>query len=186
MDQAASVLSLADHALYISFHPNLSPHMIPLPTSQSKLTPTCFVIANSLKVADKAVSAKIHYNLRVVETLVGARVLARGLGVKVGGGEKVTLREVLDRWAGIEVDKATGEEDIEKLRKALEAIGEKVESVLGAGSGKEGLTLEEMIEASGLSKEEFHQVYLSWVEGTAAVLFGVQFVSTDADVCYFI
>jgi hypothetical protein len=36
-----------------------------------------FVCANSLVVADKVVSSKTQYNLRVVETLVGARVLAR-------------------------------------------------------------------------------------------------------------
>jgi galactokinase len=162
MDQAASVLSLFEHALYISFHPKLSPNPIPLPTSKSD-PPTSFVIANSLKVADKAVSAKIHYNLRVVETLVGARVLAKGLGIKVGDTEKVTLREVLDRWAGIEVEK-DGNEDVGKLRDALKLIDEKVESILGAGNGKNGLTFDEMVQASGLSVGKFKEVYLSWVE----------------------
>ena len=34
-----------------------------------------------------------------------------------------------------------------------------------APEGELGVTLEEMIELTGLSKEEFQDVYLSWVEG---------------------
>lgn len=158
MDQSASILSLPDHALYISFFPSLLPEQISLPQTTP---PTCLVIANSLVVSDKAVSAKVQYNLRVVETLVGARVLARGLGVSVGEREKVTFREVLARWDKTE----GGVEDVDRLHAALQRIGPEIERVLGAGSGKEGLELDEMIQASGLSSEEFHEVYLSWVEG---------------------
>ena len=63
-----------------------------------------FVIANSLVVSDKAVSAKAQYNLRVIETLVGARVLTKELGLSVGEKEKVTYREVFGCWVG-ETDK---------------------------------------------------------------------------------
>lgn len=160
MDQAASVLSLPQHALYISFHPKLQVDAIPLPHTSP---PTVFIIANSLKVADKLVSSKIHYNLRVVETLVAARVLARGLHVSVGKEEKITLREVLDRWLGVE----EGEEiEAERLEEGLERILEQVEGILGGDGRKDGLTMEEMIHASGLSSDDFNRVYLSWVEGT--------------------
>lgn len=159
MDQAASVLSLPHHALYISFYPKLRADAIPLPRTSP---PTVLIIANSLKVADKLVSSKIHYNLRVVETLVAARVLAEGLDLSVGREEKVTLREVLDRWLGVE---AGVEVSADKLEEGLRGILIKVEDVLGSGGDKEGLTMEEMIAASKLSKEEFHQLYLSWVDG---------------------
>ncbi|KDQ19211.1 hypothetical protein BOTBODRAFT_27792 [Botryobasidium botryosum FD-172 SS1] len=158
MDQAASVLSLPHHALYISFHPALQVDSILLPRTSPS---TVFVIANSLKVADKLVSSRIHYNLRVVETLVAARVLARGLGVHVGREEKVTLREVLDRWLGLE---AGAEATAEQLEGGLERILSEVDTVLGRGAGKDGLSMKEMIEASGLGDDEFNSVYLSWVD----------------------
>ena len=71
MDQAASVVSTPGSALYISFHPTLSVQPIELPTERVD-PPAVFVIANSLVVSDKAVSAKTQYNLRAVEALVGA------------------------------------------------------------------------------------------------------------------
>src|SRR5258708_5773164 len=159
MDQSASILSLADHALYISFYPTLSPTQIALPETDP---PTCFVIADSLKVSDKVVSANIHYNLRVVETLVGARVLAHKLGLEVEPKRRITLREVVGQWAG---EKQGEPEDPIALERNLTKFEEEVERILGSGNGKDGLTMEEMISASGLEAEQFHDVYLSWVEG---------------------
>lgn len=46
-----------------------------------------FVWANSLVVA----SSRFRYNLRVVETLVAARVLARNLGVKLDEAVSVPI-----------------------------------------------------------------------------------------------
>lgn len=162
MDQSASILSLPHHALYISFFPSLAPTQIPLP---STTPPTCLVIANSLVVSDKLVSAKVQYNLRVIETLVGARVLAHGLGVAVGPKEKITLREVLGKWTGHDAKNEAWEEDVDVLHDALERVDLEVERTLGAGNGKKGLEFDEMVEASGLGVEEFKDVYLSWVEG---------------------
>lgn len=95
MDQAASVVGQPQTPLYISFFPRLAAQPVTLPWKEEEAV---FVIANSLKISDKAVSAKTQYNLRVVETLAGARVLAKGLGVEVQNGEKVRLREVVERW----------------------------------------------------------------------------------------
>lgn len=164
MDQAASILGLTSHALYISFFPTLAPTQIPLAITSP---PTCLVIANSLKVSDKVVEAKVQYNLRVVETLVAARVLAKGLGVKVSPKEKITLREVLDRWLHIDSQRSAAkpEDDVDQLQAALQKIVPQVETILGAGNGKNGLTHEEMVEASGLGEAEFRDVYLSWVDG---------------------
>jgi galactokinase len=166
MDQAASVMSIAQSALYITFHPRLSAELIPLPVTSPR---SVFVCANSLVVADKVVSSKFRYNLRVVETLVAARVLARRLRVPVAKTEKVTLKQVVDRFIGVpEGEEAEGS----TLRKGLEQIISEADGLKqGDISDKEdtGLTLEEMVELSGLTQKEFHDLYLSWVDGEHVV-----------------
>jgi len=168
MDQAASVISTLNSALYISFYPTLSAQPIELPTERAD-PPAVFVIANSLVVSDKAVSAKTQYNLRVVETLVGARILANRLGVEVGRTEKVTFREVLGRWISGDEKESGKEIEIGKLRDGLERILVEVESLKPPPAkvvdGQFGVSLEEMVSLSGLSGPEFHHLYLSWVEG---------------------
>jgi len=160
MDQAASVMSNAQAALYITFHPRLSAEPIPLPITNP---PSVFVCANSLVVADKVVSSKYRYNLRVVETLVAARILARRLRLTVGKTEKITLKQVVGRYIG-----ASDNEDIEPkaLKKGLEQIIPEVECLRQSheGSDDTGLTLDEMVELSGLTSQEFHELYLSWVD----------------------
>ncbi|GLB40690.1 putative galactokinase galactose-binding signature [Lyophyllum shimeji] len=158
MDQAASVISDASSALFISFFPTLKATPVPLPAG------SVFVCANSLVVADKAVGAKRGYNLRVVETLVGARVLARALGVPVGEKERITLREVVGRLLGEEKEH---ELDVSDLQKGLERMAKEVEVLRPKGvpdDGELGVTMEEMIEMSGLPEDKFRDVYLSWVE----------------------
>ncbi|KAF5366073.1 hypothetical protein D9757_012374 [Collybiopsis confluens] len=163
MDQAASVISIPSSALYISFFPNLTASSVPLPPG------AVFIIANSLVVSDKAVTAKRNYNLRVVETLVSARALARSLDIKLdtdGEREKVTLREVVGRVAGEDVSSGGGistvalEETLNKMLVQLEGL----KPHKPAEDGQLGVTMKEMIEMSGLSEDEFSEVYLSWVE----------------------
>ncbi|KAJ4467943.1 galactokinase gal [Lentinula edodes] len=159
MDQAASVISVPSSALYISFFPELSASAVPLPTG------AIFIIANSLVVSDKAVTAKHNYNLRVVETLAAARILARHLELKVEKTEKVTLREVVGRLAG-EVEEA-GAMPVEWLLETLKRMEREIECLKpqkSSGEGQFGVTMEEMVEMSGMTAEEFKEVYLSWVE----------------------
>ncbi|KAL0568213.1 galactokinase [Marasmius crinis-equi] len=162
MDQAASVISIPSAALYISFFPKLSASPAPLPPG------AVFVCANSLVVSDKAVTAKTNYNLRVVETLAAARILARHLKLSVGKSEKVQLREVVGSLVGEKGGKEGGEMDVGRLIEVLERMDGEIEVLKPAkkegGEGQLGVTLEEMIEKSGLTKEEFHELYLSWVE----------------------
>ena len=155
MDQAASVMSDPSSALYITFHPTLTASAVPLPAR------AVFVCANSLVVVDKVSSAKRGYNLRVVETLVAARILANSLGLKIGDGDRITLREVAGKLGG-EIDG----EDIgtELLEKALVALEDRLEILKSRVDGELGLTMMEMIEKSGLPRDVFHEVYLSWVE----------------------
>ncbi|KAI0725570.1 Galactokinase [Fomitopsis betulina] len=167
MDQAASVISTPASALYITFFPFLDAEPILLPVLRT--TPRAvFVCANSLVVSDKAVGAKTRYNLRVVETLVGARILARHLDVPLQSTERPTLREVLGQWLGYKEAKgAPTELDTDKLKAGLQKVLLEVEKLrpAGRGDGEElGLTIEEMIKESGLDEKPFHEVYLSWVE----------------------
>jgi galactokinase len=159
MDQAASVISVPSSALYISFFPTLTASPTPLPSG------AVFVCANSLVVSDKAVTAKKNYNLRVVETLAAARILAHHLGIRVEKNEKITLREVVGRLAGEVEDE--GEMPLEKLKEVLQNMDREIEVLKPAAADRLGVTMEEMVEMTGLSDAEFKDIYLSWVEGTA-------------------
>ncbi|NXD32276.1 GALK Galactokinase, partial [Spelaeornis formosus] len=78
MDQSASVFSRSKHLLHIEFIPQLNARAIPLPQTDP---PFSFVIANTLVTSNKKVTAKYHYNLRVVECRLGALLLAKFLGL---------------------------------------------------------------------------------------------------------
>lgn len=156
MDQAASVMSDPASALYITFYPELKASPVSLPPG------VVFVIANSLVVSDKAVTAKTNYNLRVVETLAAARVLARSLGIELRDDERITLREVVGRYAG---EKPGQWLSAEQLSEALENILKKLDVLKPKDDSRSGVTLDEMVEMSGLARDVFHQVYLSWIEG---------------------
>ncbi|GAA5904892.1 hypothetical protein JCM5296_006136 [Sporobolomyces johnsonii] len=78
MDQSASVFSRSQHLLHIEFIPRLEARAIPLPTTEP---PFSFVIANTLVTSNKKVTAKYHYNLRVVECRLGALLLSKHLNL---------------------------------------------------------------------------------------------------------
>ncbi|RMZ81322.1 hypothetical protein DV737_g2601, partial [Chaetothyriales sp. CBS 132003] len=74
MDQAASIFSQRGFLLYCRFWPEFSAEHVPVPQADSEFT---FLIAQSFVTSDKAVTAPIHYNLRVVEVTLAAVVLAK-------------------------------------------------------------------------------------------------------------
>ncbi|KAJ7340741.1 Galactokinase [Mycena albidolilacea] len=162
MDQAASVMSVPSSVLYITFYPSLTASPTPLPPG------AVLVCAHSLKVSDKALTAKRGYNLRVVETLVGARALARSLNIPVGTREKITLREVVGRLVEeADVGKGGAGMSADALAEVLERVRGAVEALKppgGTEANEFGATLEEMVRLSGLGEAEFREVYLSWVE----------------------
>lgn len=163
MDQSASILSSPGNLLYISFYPTLQALPFPLPN-----TPSEFVIANSLAISHKAETGKSRYNLRVVETLVGACVLSRILGLEVNPEERATYRQVLERWW-----KKKGNEDNEtNLKDEITALleGDYLEKM--KGKQQDGVLLQEMIEMSGMTEADFHRVFLSWVEGAFLIACG--------------
>lgn len=156
MDQSASILSSPGNLLYISFYPTLQASPSPLPHIPSE-----FVIANSLAISHKAETGKSRYNLRVVETLVGARVLSRLLGLEVDPEERATYRQVLERWW-----KKKGNEDNEtNLKDEITALLEGGYLEKMKGKQQDGVLLQGMIEMSGMTEADFHRVFLSWVEG---------------------
>ena len=83
MDQAASILCTPNSALYITFFPSLNAELVSLPHPSTPGSGVVLVCANSLVVSDKVVGAKTRYNLRVVEALVAARVLAKQLNLTI-------------------------------------------------------------------------------------------------------
>lgn len=150
------------------------------------------VIANSLVVADKAVLAPRHYNLRVLETLAAARALARAMQVPVDADpahyapgldkERITLREVLGRWVGLGFEGLDtsegliiretkgGREEVgpEGLMEGLREVKEGLELIRPKGKkdGEElGVSWSEMIELTGLSEDVFKTVYKDQLNG---------------------
>lgn len=172
MDQSSSVISDADSALYITFYPELHAEPIPLPITSPR---TVFVCSNSLVVSDKVVHSRTRYNLRAFESLVAARVLAHKLGVPIGATEKLTLREFLDRWLGVKKGDVLG---VDELKKGLDNIATKLDLLKlvesdGSDGTEVGVTLEEMIELSGLPADEFRKLYLDWANSKYALFFCV-------------
>ena len=102
---------------------------------------------------------------------MAARILALHLGLSVGKEQKITFREVLGLWASSEQGgKLRVDDDVEALKVALEGIGQHLDCLkLHPGDESDGfeigVTKQEMIQLSGLDPEEFHKVYLSWVDG---------------------
>ncbi|KIP05414.1 hypothetical protein PHLGIDRAFT_30927 [Phlebiopsis gigantea 11061_1 CR5-6] len=184
MDQAASVTALPSTALYISFYPVFHAEPVPLPIRRTARK-AVWVCANSLVQSEKVLGAKTRYNLRVVETLVAARILARVLGLSAllaSGDSKFTLREVLAAYVGSGEAKGapapalTPEQlsaglermldEVERLRPARLAAREAgADAAQADAAGEElGLTYDEMVRFSGLDAAAFHATYLSWVE----------------------
>ncbi|RUS17978.1 galactokinase [Endogone sp. FLAS-F59071] len=126
MDQAASVFSAKGFALYVEFVPSLRATPIKFPDTQPGLA---FVIANTMVVADKHVTAPKNYNLRVVETKVGAVHLSRALGLDE---EKETLKEVVESYFHGKDLEAEGEVNLlKKLEEMLQLVDIHIENKVG-------------------------------------------------------
>lgn len=86
MDQSASILSLRDSALYVSFVPELTTKAVKFPKSDPEFT---FLIAQSFVQSNKHVTGPVCYNLRVVECSMAAAFLNSQLNKK--DGKYITL-----------------------------------------------------------------------------------------------
>ncbi|KAF9113245.1 galactokinase [Mortierella sp. AM989] len=157
MDQACSILSQPKSALFIEFHPVLKVTPVHFPTTTP---PIAFVIANTLVTSDKAVTAPVRYNLRVVETRGASRILALALGIPVPASGKLHLKQVLDahfeKIGYQSAGKTEAEADIEKLAEMAHVV----ERVFGTEEIKAGVTFTKMCELAGLSEQEFTKLYI--------------------------
>ncbi len=182
MDQSASVLSRAGAGLFINFYPKLEVEAINLPSMKRHVEVgtssqmngrhgereeeerVVMVIANSLATHNLASDAPRHYNLRVVETLIAARLLDHNLHLSPEDSEKrLTLREVV----GLYAKEKEGRMGPDELERALVTMLSQVESVLGSDERlkREGYTVQEMAERSGLNETTFRERYIDFIEG---------------------
>lgn len=97
----------------------------------------------------------------MVETLAAARILANKLGVPIGAAEKLTLREFLDRWLGIPKEHVLGissqKKGLIEIQKSLDVL--KLVDSDGSDGAEIGLTLDEMIGLSGMTPQDFKDLY---------------------------
>ncbi|KAK9762308.1 galactokinase [Basidiobolus ranarum] len=152
MDQTASVMSHADAATFIEFHPKFHTTPIHFPKTIPAIS---FVVANTMVTADKVVSAPVCYNLRVVETRVAALLLAKELNLLEEKPQ--TLKEVMDLYFTTNEEPShtsVTERWINRLTKMLELVDQLIVR-------REGYTLSEMAKAVGLSENELHARFMS-------------------------
>ncbi|KAF9406837.1 galactokinase [Podila epigama] len=157
MDQACSILSQPKSAVFIEFHPVLKVTPVYFPTTSPSIA---FVIADTLVTSDKAVTAPVRYNLRVVETRGAARILARVLGLEYPASGKMHLKQVLDAHCakiGLNTEgKTEAEADIARLSE----MDKVVERVFGTPEVKAGVDFATMCSMAGLSEQEFRTLYI--------------------------
>ena len=123
------------------------------------------------------------YNLRVVETLLAARLLAKHLALpdtffaSSVVPNRPTLREVVGAFLHQRYPESAEpfsekclEAGLEMFLEAVEVLrGDTVREALGIpvldNEKETGMKLEEIIQASGMDEANFREVYLSWVDG---------------------
>lgn len=172
MDQSASIFSIPNHALYISFYPTLAVQPTRLPPSTPDHT---FVIVNTLVVSDKKVTGPVNYNLRVVETRMAARALAKSLGLAAAKDAACKdLRGVLETYFtenGGSAQLQTEMENSTAVKETLDKSGEeaarikvleeKVDALYRSAALQVGLPRAEVEKLTGYSGAEFDQEFLS-------------------------
>ncbi|KAJ2678115.1 galactokinase [Coemansia spiralis] len=151
MDQTASIMSQPHSASFIEFDPELSVTPVRIPSTEP---PLAFVIANTLVAFDKAVTAPVYYNLRVVETRVGALILAKCLGIAdrpaCKNVDPLTFKIVMDEYFSGQDTAGKSEVDvwIERLTAMFKASSETF------GSHPGGYTRDEMAQELGITTQQ--------------------------------
>ncbi|PIA14695.1 Galactokinase [Coemansia reversa NRRL 1564] len=163
MDQTASIMGCRGSALFIEFNPVLKATTVKLPKTDPALA---FIIANTLVVSDKAVTAPVCYNLRVFETRIGALILAKHLGISNRPAcrdvDPLTFKIVMDEYFSKKscCDGGGGDDSkadsVEIWINRLGVMLEKVQEAFGTHS--EGYTREEMVLALDMTPEELSDV----------------------------
>ena len=163
MDQAASIFGHRDHALRISFFPELKAQPIPMPKADPNYT---LVIANTLIVSDKKVTGPIHYNLRTVELRLASRAIANKLGLPKTAAT-AQLNGLLRAYYEKNPDALEKDSDKQGIAKAREEAGEEAARIYHFGKLAEGaipteaVTREKAEELTGYSGKAYEDEFLS-------------------------
>ncbi|KEF60973.1 galactokinase [Exophiala aquamarina CBS 119918] len=151
MDQAASIFSERGYLLYCTFFPKFSAEHVSVPTSDPEVT---FLIAQSFVTSDKAVTAQIHYNLRVVEVTLATLVLAKVHEISLNpdhsslGFSLRNFQEELIKKEGL------GNSD---ARSQVEIVTEAINAKLDRSS----YTRDDISQILGISVEQLEKQYMS-------------------------
>lgn len=149
---------LPGQLLHLSFHPELSPAILPLPSSLA------LVITNSLEPHALAESAPERYNLRVFENLCAVRLLLHAW--HVDGKEVPHSKEEAERTWMKEAAIFLGEKTQLSEEETYHRLLRDIDNVLGAdGKAESGWTREEIIDGSGLSAEAFDEIFCRNLNG---------------------
>ncbi|KIV79725.1 galactokinase [Exophiala sideris] len=151
MDQAASIFSERGYLLYCQFFPSFSAEHVPVPAADPEFT---FLVAQSFVTSDKAVTAPIHYNLRVVECTLSAVVLAKLHDIALNPDDSslgFSLRNLQE-----EIMKKDGRRD-EPMAHQVASMVEITKSKLE----KESYTREDIADILGISVENLEKQYMS-------------------------
>lgn len=158
MDQAGSILSLRNEALYVDFYPSLHAVAVPFPKTSSH--PMTFLVAQSYVVSNKAETGPIHYNLRVVEVSLAAVFIAAQLGLpplpKDASPLGASLRGLEDTL--FKSDKAPKDIDASDAKQRLKYMLTLLDKYL---PDTQGYTREAISSATNLSIEQLESQYIS-------------------------
>ncbi|KAK5269563.1 galactokinase [Exophiala xenobiotica] len=151
MDQAASIFSERGYLLYCNFFPSFSAENVPMPVSDPEVT---FLVAQSFVTSDKAVTAPIHYNLRVVEVTLATVVLAKLHDIALNPDDS-SLGFCLRNFQE-EIMKMEGRRD-ESMQSQVQSVIEIIKTKLD----KDSYTKDDIARILGISVEELEKQYMS-------------------------
>lgn len=151
-------MGLEGGALYIKFTPALDARPVFFPNSNPEFN---FVIAKSYVQADKHTTGPVNYNLRVVETTLAAKVLAKKHGLVLPGDIGplgYSLRGFQDAYFARQGG-GGGASYEEQLKRCIEIVKKDLVQ-------DEGYTREEITEILDISAEELTQRYMTQFPST--------------------
>ncbi|OMJ29507.1 Galactokinase [Smittium culicis] len=151
MDQTCSVMATRSSALFIEFCPKLRVTPVKFPVSSQSYA---FVVANSLVVSDKHVTAPVCYNLRVVETRIASLMLAKTLNIQnedvVSNANPLTMKIIMDALHNNQ--DTENKSDVEIWIERLNTMLKHTEEIFG--DHPDGYTWDECANYLNLSVEE--------------------------------
>lgn len=164
MDQAASIYGLRGHALRVDFKPQLTATPVQFP----RMGPHWdieFIVADTLVEVNRYDTASTNYNLRVIEMLIAANILARHYGVAMNydlssNVRKGNLSDFMNAYLGLhraQLDFSV-DSSIDSRMKQLQLMLTLVEECLGPL--RDGSSADDVSKALECSREEFTREYL--------------------------